>query len=231
MRVRIPSFVVIPLSLAFSVPAPLRAQDIPKFEIAHSPIQLEGPSRPGIYLGAVGREAALFGRETGEFEAWAWPVKLLHEFELGFEIPDYSEPIPGRNVAKSVIVRPELMTVVYSHATFTVRQHFLVPLTEPGLIVLLDISTVRPLEIVASFQADLDLMWPAGIGGQYAFYDADQKHFILSESRREYNAYIGSPFATGGSTHPAHATPDAPSRLRIAVDSGRTNREFVPIVI
>lgn len=231
MRTLIARFLVVLAGLACSTPACLRAQGVPKFEIASSPIQLEGPARPSIYLGGVGRAAAFLGSETGEFEAWAWPVKLLHDFELGFKIPDYSEPIPGKAVAKRVIVRPELMTVVYSHASFTVKQYFLVPLHEPGVIVLLDISTVRPLEIIASFQADLDLMWPAGIGGQYVFYDSDNGRFILSESRREYNAYVGSPFATAGSTHPAHATPDAPSLLRIAVDTGRIQTHFVPIVI
>ena len=209
----------------------LWAQSVPKFDIAHSPIELRGPARPGTYLGGVGREAAFFGHETGQFEAWAWPVKLLHEFELGFKIPDYTEPIPGESVAKRVIVRPELMTVVYSHATFTVRQHFLVPLDEPGLIILLDVDAVKPLEIVASFKADLDLMWPAGIGGQYAFYDSGNQRFILSESRREYNAYVGSPNAIGGSTHPAHAAPDAPSVLYIAADADQYRTEFIPVVV
>ena len=164
-------------------PAILPAQEIPKFEVATSPIQLEGPARPGAYLGGVGREAGFFGYETGDFEAWAWPVKLFHDFRLAFKIPDYTEPIPARSVASQVIVRPEMMTVVYSHATFTVRQHFLVPLHEPGMIVLLDVSAVQPLEIVASFKADLDLMWPAGIGGQYAFYDEGNRRFILGGSR------------------------------------------------
>jgi glycogen debranching enzyme len=208
-----------------------RAQGVPKFEIADSPIQLEGPARPGIYLGGVGREAGFFGYETGRFEAWSWPVKLFHDFELAFKIPDYTEPIPGASVARQVIVRPEMMTVVYSHATFTVRQHLLAPLNEPGIIVLLDVSAAKPLEIVASFKADLDLMWPAGIGGQYAIYRAEQRRFLLSESRREYNAYIGSPYTTEGSTHPAHAAPDAPSVFRIAVDGANIESEFIPIVI
>jgi hypothetical protein len=207
------------------------AQSVPQFDIARSPVELRGPARPGTYLGGIGRRAAFFGHETGQFEAWAWPVKLLHEFELGFKIPDYTEPIPGESVAKRVIVRPELMTVVYSHATFTVRQHFLVPLDEPGIVILLDVDAVKPLEIVASFKADLDLMWPAGIGGQYAFYDSDNRRFILSESRREYNGYVGSPYAIGGSTHPAHAAPDAPSVLYIAAAQERSGTEFIPIVV
>jgi hypothetical protein len=231
MKARIALPFVAVLGLALSAPPSLDAQGVPKFEITQSPIQLEGPSRLGVYLGGVGREAAFFGYETGEFEAWAWPVKLFHDFELGFKIPDYSEPISGRNVAKRVIVRPEAMTVVYSHAAFTVTQHFLVPLHEPGMIVLLDVSAVRPLEIVASFRADLDLMWPAGIGGQYAYYDAGNKRFILSESRREYNAYVGSPFASEGTSHPAHAAPDAPSVFRIEVDTARIAHEFIPIVV
>jgi glycogen debranching enzyme len=214
-----------------ATPPMLRAQTVPKFEILDSPIQLDGLARPRVYLGGVGRHAAFFGEETGSFEAWSWPVKLFHDFRLTFKIPDYTEPIPGASVARRVIVRPELMTVIYSHATFTVQQHFLVPLHEPGMIVLLDVSAVNALEIVASFRADLDLMWPAGIGGQYAYYDAGNRRFILSESRREYNAYVGSPFATEGSTHPAHATPDAPSVFRIAADTTATRTQFIPIVI
>ena len=120
MMARIPLPLVTLLGLALSAPPSLGAQGVPKFKIARSPIQLEGPSRLGVYLGGVGREAAFFGYETGEFEAWGWPVKLFHDFELGFKIPDYSEPISARNVAKRVIVRPEAMTVIYSHAAFTV---------------------------------------------------------------------------------------------------------------
>ena len=218
--------------LAFALStSPLTAQTVPRFEIAESPIQLEGPARPGIYLGGPGREAAFFGYETGEFEAWGWPVKLLHDFRLAFKVPEYSEPIPAERVARRVVVRPELMTVIYSHAAFTIQEHFLVPLHEPGIILLLDVSTVRPLEIVASFQSDLDLMWPAGIGGQYAVWLGDRHRFLLSESRREYNAYIGSPAAGEGSSHPAHAAPDAPSVFRIPVDTSRIGEGLIPIVI
>lgn len=109
---------LLPLTAPVSTPA----QSVPRFPIADSPIQLEGLARPGVYLGGPGREAAFFGRETGEFEAWGWPVKLLHDFRLSFKVPEYDEPIPGTSVAKRVIVRPEMMMVIYSHASFTVRE-------------------------------------------------------------------------------------------------------------
>jgi glycogen debranching enzyme len=218
-------------ALLCSLAPALRAQTVPRFEIAPSPIQLEGPARPGVYLGAVGRRAALLGEETGAFEAWAWPLLLLRDFELGFEIPDYDAPIPGASVARRVIVRPELATVVYSHASFTVCQHLLVPLDEPGAVILLEVDAVTPLEIVASFRADLDLMWPAALGGQSARWDAENRRFVLSESLRRANAFVGSPAATGGTSHPAHAAPDAPSVMRIAVDPERAGAEMIPIVL
>jgi len=45
-------------------------------------IDLTGAARPHGFVSAIGRRAALIGTETGSFEAWAWPLKLLHGFEL-----------------------------------------------------------------------------------------------------------------------------------------------------
>lgn len=221
------------LTAGLGTPPPTVAQApaVPRFSIEPSPLQIAGAARPGRYIGAAGRASAILGDEDGRFEAWSWPVKLLHDFRLSFKIPEYTDPIPGSAVARRTIVRPELTTVVYSHATFTVKEHLLVPLHEPGAIVLLEASSVTPLEIIASFQADLDLMWPAGLGGQYAFWDAGNHRFLLSESRQTYNALVGSPWATEGSSHPAHAAPDAPSVFHIPVDTARARQEFIPIVL
>ena len=128
-------------------------------------------------------------------------------------------------------MRPEATTITYSHATFTVRQHVLAPLDEPGLLVLLEVDTWRPLEIVASFRAALQYAWPAGLGGQYASWSEADRAFVLSESLRRRNALVGSPWATRASSHPAHALPDAPSTFTIPVDPGRAAREMVPIAI
>ena len=134
-------------------------------------------------------------------------------------------------MARTVEVRPEATTITYSHATFTVRQHVLAPLDEPGLLVLLEVDTYRPLEIVASFRAVLQYAWPGGLGGQYAFWSEEDKAFVLSESLRRRNAFIGSPWAASASTHPAHALPDAPSTFTIPIDPARAGREMVPIAI
>ena len=48
-------------------------------------VDLTGPARPWGYVSAIGRRAVVLGTETGSFEAWAWPLKLLHGFELAFK--------------------------------------------------------------------------------------------------------------------------------------------------
>jgi glycogen debranching enzyme len=210
---------------------PPDAPRVERFTIERSPLTLTGDVRPHQYVGVIGRKAAWLGTETGEAEVWVHPLKLASDLQLSFLIPDYADPVRGADVARTVEVRPEITTITYSHATFTVRQHILAPLHEPGLLVLLDVDTYRPLDVVVSFQTVLQYAWPGALGGQYGSWDDTAKAFLLSESLRQRNAYIGSPWASGGSSHPAHALPDAPSQFRIPIDPARARREFVPIVI
>jgi hypothetical protein len=223
------------LAAALVVPQALRAQDappvVPKFAIEPSPVTLHADVRPRQYVGVIGRSAAWLGSETGEAELWVHPLKLASDFQLSFSIPDYMDPIRGADVARTVEIRPELTTITYTHATFTVRQHILAPLDRPGLLVLLDVDTFRPLTITASFRMVFQYAWPGAFGGQYVFWNADERAFILSESQRSRNAVIGSPWATAASDHPAHAMPDAPTTFVIPVDTARARREFIPIAV
>ena len=61
-----------------------------------------------------------------------------------------------------------------------------VPVKEPGVIVRLDINTYTPLEITASFTRDFQLMWPAGLGGTFASWDAGLDAFVIGEERRRF---------------------------------------------
>jgi hypothetical protein len=220
------------LSTVAAAQAPADAlPPVPRFPIAASTIGLVGDVRPRQYVGVVGRQAAWLGTETGEAELWVHPLKLATGFRIDFRIPDYDEPVRGADVARTVEVRPEVTTITYSHATFTVRQHILAPVNTPGLLVLLEVDTFTRLELVVSFQSAFQYAWPGGFGGQYALWDATNRAFVLSESLRRHNAFIGSPWATTASSHPAHAVPDAPSTFTIPVDAARARREFIPIVV
>lgn len=226
----LPVLTSLPLVATLSLSAQ-PAPRVPKFEIAPSAIALQGDVRPHQFLGVEGRRAAWLGAETGQAELWVHPIKLARDFELSFRIPDYTEPIRGRDVARTVTIRPEMTTITYSHATFTIKEHILAPQNAPGLLVLLDVETFRPLEIIVSFQMVFQYAWPGAFGGQYIFWDANTNAFVLSESLRRRNGVIGSPWATTASEHPAHALPDAPSTFVIPVDTARAPSEFIPIAI
>jgi hypothetical protein len=160
----------------------LLAATVPRFARETSPIALEGPARPSVYLEASGRRAAFLGREDGSFEAWVYPMKVLHGFELAFGIEDYAAPIPGASLAKRVDVRPEASTIRFAHSSFTVDATWFVPLEEPGGLVLLDVDASAPVTVHARFSTDMRLMWPAGLGGQYSYWDRELRAYVITES-------------------------------------------------
>ena len=210
------------LAAAQQVAAPAAASTpssgtIPWFDLGRSPLALEGPARPGVYLAAVGRRSIAMGTEDGRLEVWSWPIKWMHDFQLSFRVPKYAAPIPGREVARSVTSRPEGVTITYAYETFTVRQHVFTPLDQPGVIVLLEVEAVRPMEIIASFTPDIHLAWPASLGGQYLVWNQGARAFMFSESRRRINAFLGSPATTHASDVPAHMLAAAPPQLVIGV--------------
>ena len=250
MRQSLPAGLVAPFSMAMLLahawpacasaqrqPAPspgdLAALSVPRFAITPSPIELTGPVRPGEYLGVVGPRAAWLGLETGEAELWVHPLKVANAFRLSFSTTSYGAPIAGSQVARTVQVRPELTTITYSHAAFQVHQHILAPAdtAAPGLLVLLDVDSPEPLEVVAEFEPVMNYMWPGSIGGQYAYWDTDQRVFVLSESLQTRNAVVGSPWATNSVEHPAHQLGEAPRTMVIPVDPERARREFIPIAV
>ncbi len=214
-------------------PGDLATLSVPRFEIAASPIELTGPVRPGEYLGVTGPRAAWLGLETGEAELWVHPLKVGSGFRLSFSTPGYGSPIPGDRIARTVHVRPELATITYSHAAFQVRQHILAPrdTAASGLLVLLEVDSPDPMEIVVEFHPVLNYMWPGSLGGQYAYWDGERRVFVLSESLQTRNAVVGSPWATNSVEHPAHQLGEAPRTMVIPVDPERARGEFIPIAV
>ena len=204
---------------------------IPRFAREPNPIALGGPARPSRYMEASGRRAAFLGREDGSFEAWAYPLKILHDFRLSFGIAAYADPIADTSLASTVDIRPEAVTVRYSHASFTVDATWLVPLNEAGGLVLLDITTTEPLTVYVKFRPDLKPMWPAALGGQYSYWDDALKAYVIGEGSGKNAALIGSPLGLTPPEQPAHNLPDAPSQFAIRITPDVARRGLVPIVI
>ena len=224
------------LLLALVVATPCAAADtstgtVPRFTRETNPIALAGAARPTRYMEASGRRAAFLGREDGSFEAWAYPLKILHDFHLSFAVAAYVDPIADASVASTVDIRPEAATVRYAHASFTVDATWLVPLNQAGGLVLLDVSTTEPITVYVKFRPDLKPMRPAALGGQYSYWDDTLKAYVIGEGSGKNAALVGSPLALTPPEQPAHNLPDAPSQFAIRITPEIAARGLVPIVI
>src|SRR5690349_447615 len=132
-------------------------------------LELSRPVRPWEFLCAVGQRAGIFGNESGNIEAWVYPLKLLRNLHLQFLTA--GQVIPAENLARTVIVHPESSSIVYAGDTFSVKETFFVPVREPGAIIIFEVETNQPLEIEAAFERDFQLEWPASVGGTYMSWE------------------------------------------------------------
>ena len=163
-------------------------------QTAPTSLELSRPVRTWEFLPTVGMRAGLFGNESGQMEAWVYPLKLFRGFHLRFHSD--GRVLPAEALARTVTVRPESCTITYASETFQVQETFFVPVREPGGVILLDIETAQPLEIEAAFQADFQLEWPAALGGTYLNWNLSLRAFALGEEQKKFAGLIGSPTAT-----------------------------------
>ncbi len=160
-------------------------------------LEISRPARSWEFLGTVGHRSAILGRESGTFEAWVFPLKLIDDFRLEFKLN--GRPIPAQDVARAVVYRPGSATLIYSGdyyaEHFLVRETFVAPPERPGAVVRLEIETSAKLEIDAVFRRDFTLMWPAGLGGTHESWDDDLGAAVLGEGQGRFWGIVGAPGA------------------------------------
>jgi len=188
-----------------------------KFAILNNEIQLERQVIPQTYCETVGPKATILGYEKGIFEIWVYPFKIVSDLQFSVSIPQYNLFINGPDIAKRIIVRPEMTTLVFSHDLFTLQWHLLTPLNEPGCVFLFDVDTYNSLDLWISFIPNLIPLWPAGLGGQYTMWLDELNGYYIGESSKKYAGLIGSPFAKRLSNTPGHCLPDEPMKFIIQV--------------
>ncbi len=198
--------------------------------------QEEGPAltrlaQPGQYFDRIGTRAAVMGYESGSFEAWIWPWKPLRAFELSFLLGTSTIPVTGRDIVRTISTTPSATVLTYTHEAFTVRETIVVPREEPGVLVLLAVRTTTPLTIVAGFVPVMQPMWPAGIGGQFSYWDDEAHGYVISEGRWRAVFLCGSPAAKQMAAPPAHMFADSPLQFRIDVQPGTARDEIIPVAI
>ncbi|MCX6150923.1 MAG: GH116 family glycosyl hydrolase [Ignavibacteriales bacterium] len=204
---------------------------IPKFNLKENDLLISRIAQPHQYFDKIGQKAALMGFENGMFEMWVWPWKPLRNFELRFFTNNSTQAILAKDIVRTIDATPEATTITYTYESFTVKEIFIVPVKDPGLIILLDIHTVEPITIVPGFLPVMQPQWPAGIGGQYSYWDDDVKAFVISESQRRAIFLCGSPAGKEMSAPPAHMFADNPLQFKIDVKPNETREKYIPIII
>src|SRR5882724_3179613 len=150
-------------SLASGAAAQTAPELVKKFTLKKSGLELERRTQLGSFFDVVGRRSAVFGYENRSLEAWVYPLKIIDDFNLAFQLQGYPLDIHGPDITVAINARPEETTFTYSHAAFTVRQTIFAPVEEQGIVMLLDVQSVLPMIITGSFRPKLRLMWPAGL--------------------------------------------------------------------
>jgi hypothetical protein len=167
-------------------------------------VVLRNPPDRLRFFDVTGHKAGVFGRQTGEFEAWIYPIKLLHGFRLEFQEAHLLEPIRGEPLLREIITRPESTTFVYVHPKFTVRQITWIPLDQPAIITQFEVDSAEPIDITAAFVPDFHPMWPASLGGQHSNWLANKNAFVLTDGTEKAAALIGSSAVTDHSEFTDH---------------------------
>ncbi|HEY8150230.1 MAG TPA: GH116 family glycosyl hydrolase [Vicinamibacteria bacterium] len=208
------------------------ANAVPRFDLPKSGLELARHTESGKFFDVVGRRSAVFGYENRPLEAWVYPLKLIDDFRLSFQLQGYPLEIDAAQIVTGIAVRPEATTFTYSHAGFTVRQTIFAPLDEPGVVMLLDVDSVLPLTVIGSFRPRLKLMWPAGLMTSNVGWDEKDHVYSLTEESKRFAAVIGTPGARDVSLMPYQEEPrDVPVRFVVEVAPDTMRSHFIPIVI
>lgn len=174
-----------------AAPAQVRSSGESASPGAAPSLELTRAVRPWEFLSATGMRAGLLGNEAGQMEAWVYPLKILRDFRLKIHVGGMA--LDAKDLARTLITRPESSAIVYTGDTFSVRETFFVPVKEPGTVIVLDVETETPLEIEAVFHRDFQLEWPAALGATYISWDQTLHGFVLGEEQRKFAAIVGSP--------------------------------------
>jgi glycogen debranching enzyme len=200
--------------------APPSSHPVERFALRASGPVLDAPSLAGRFIASIGARAAALGYEHRAFELWAWPLKVADDLDVSFALEGYPPSFEGRDLLARVSVRPESTTLIYAHAAFTVRQILFVPPDESAIVMLFDVKSVLPLQLVVRFRPRLRLMWPGTSMTPFTSWDAATQTYDVGEESGKFAAVIAAPGARDLAMPPSGEEPrDVP--LAFAFDPAR----------
>lgn len=204
---------------------------IRRFALPESGLVWRSTAHPQRFFEATGRRAGAFGKQSGVFEAWIYPMKLLHGCRVEFRQEGMVEPVRGEALLEQVVTRPESTTLIYVAPSFTVRQTIWVPLEEPALVIYFDVDSDQPLVITLKFTPDFKPMWPASFGGQHSYWIEEEKAFGLTDGTGRPTALVGSSAVAAFTDFTNHQLIGGEMLLQFRILPDQARAFFFPVVM
>ena len=146
----------------------------------------------GRFTIVPGQRAFVAGYNSSGLEVWTPPLQLLHGYRITFRAEGDTTETDGRSALRTIEQTPTAATRVYEGAGITVRERVFAPADLPGVTISYAVESSTPVVITVHFTPSLNLMWPAGIGGQQIHWDSGHSAYVLDEPARRFRGAIVS---------------------------------------
>ena len=219
------------------------AQQPPLHALDGFPLSQQGPvlSRPvqsGEPFTVAGQRGILVGRQQGPFECWVLPVKLLSRFTVEANVEGYPVPIDLNSMAREIEVRPDRTTITYAHIALTLSQIMFSPDNAPsgaGPVVLFQIDSIRPVDLVFRFTPEMRKMWPAPSSGFPAaewVTRGPSGFYVLHTDFPNLAGAVALPGATPGILAPYQESPQThPLEFHLRFDPKADSGKLYPLLM
>lgn len=147
------------------------------------------------FLVQPAERAVLQGYARRSLEAYIYPFQILRDYHVAI-LTAGGRSLPLSSLRLSTAVHPVGIERTYRGQGLTLTERWLVPLDQPGVILIYRLRGARGVTLQVSFRPVLNLMWPGAIDGPVsAAWDGALHAFVISEPSGRYHAYVGSPQA------------------------------------
>lgn len=157
--------------------------------VSNLPVWSTTMTQPNRYVSAHGIRGFAGGYSEDGLEFWSFPLQIVSGYNLSFVLPK-APTVSAISMLTSVEVDPLGVSRVYTATDFRVRERITTHAEDPGVLVRFIVEGRSDLQIEVHFQPSLNLMWPAGIGGQETSWDKNARGFFLSEPAQKLKALI-----------------------------------------
>lgn len=211
---------------------------VPRFPLSQGPLRIERTVQPRFPFTVAGETGAILGEQSGRFELWSLPTKVLNNFHITAELQGYGVPIDLNKNAAEIDVQPDHTTITYSHAAIVVKQHMFTSRAEnassPGAIVLFEISSVLPATLTFEFEPGLVQQWPAPQYGRpsasWVNFSGGGGYLLATDNPKNYGM-VAMPGAKPGILAPYQEHPEAhPLQFKLAFDPQKDAKSYFPLL-